>query len=210
MTIGNMLSRLITLGSMVAAIVVGLMFSQCNKEMSTWLLVKGFMTPILVIVMLVLFCLALPAALVAVGDGPTPAVACLLIPSVIGFFGIIIFSIAWTIYGAVVFFPAASGPYPECADGKDGMVLVVTGTVIVALSFLFCCFPGFSMGERRNINIRSETNFRNVESGEDLEVDVTDSIPKEDYGKDGLGKGLKGNGFVDLALLAIEHGKRRG
>lgn len=204
MTIGNMLSRLITLGSMVAAIVVGLMYTECNKEMSTWLLVKGFMTPILVIVLLILFCLALPAALVAVGDGPTPAVACLLIPSVIGFFGIIIFSIAWTIYGAVVFFPAASGPYPVCADGKDGMVIVITGTVIVALSFLFCCFPGFSVGNRRNI--RSEANIgHNVESGEGLE-DVTDNIPKEDGGK---GNGLKDNGFVGLALLAIEHGKRR-
>ena len=140
----NCLSRLVSLASMVAAIVVGLMYSSCNKEMSTWLIVYGFMTPIILILMLIIFCFALPGMFIASEKGPYAAAGLiLLIPSVLGIIGIIIFVVSWIIYGAVLFFPAASGPFPACPNGKEGQVLVLTGTIIVAFRLAFIFFPRF-------------------------------------------------------------------
>lgn len=129
---------LIKLTVMVVAVVVGLLYRDCNKEMGDWLIIQGFMIPI-VILLVMAHILCLPCM-----------VLCCFIPFFLGMIGIIIFVLAWPIYGAVTFFPAASGPYPACPDGKDGMVLVITGVTIVAISFVFCCFPGFSVRRIEN------------------------------------------------------------
>ena len=41
--------------------------------------------------------------------------------------------LGWIIYGAVLFFPKAGGPYPTCPDDQDGQFLVTTGITMVAL-----------------------------------------------------------------------------
>jgi len=223
-----------TLGSMVAAIVVGLMFQNCDKEMSTWLLVRGFMTPIVGCLILVLVCLAIPALVVATGDGPDLAIFCLLVPTVLGVLGIIIFAFAWTIYGAVIFFPAAPGPYPECEDGKDRMVLVITGTIIVAISFVFCCSPGFTVNNKHIGNKIRSNNTRevrrssssttghpksspkalemktmsDVEAGKEVLYVTSEEIENEEDVADGPVSGLRGNGFVGLMLMLVELGSQ--
>ena len=120
--------------SMVVAIVIGFLYSSCDKEMSTWLLVYGFMTPIIFILLLINLCLLLPGLVL----GPL-----YLVPSVIFIIlfglGSIFLVFGWGIYGATLFFPVASGPYPVCENGNDGQVLVITGMVIVILQFVFCC-----------------------------------------------------------------------
>merc|ERR1712013_462310 len=62
---------------------------------------------------------------------------CIIFSGIVGF-GSLIFNIAWTIYGAVLFFPVSSGPYTTGNDAKDGKVLVITGTIIVAFKIIFC------------------------------------------------------------------------
>jgi hypothetical protein len=123
----HVVSRLVSFATMVLALVVGFIYSSCNKEMSTWLLVYGFMTPIIAILLLIIICLALPGMVLAAEDRSDEVVLMSLCPficcAVITVISIIIFVFAWIIYGAVMFFPAASGPYPICLNGNDGKVL---------------------------------------------------------------------------------------
>merc|ERR1719228_1485757 len=194
------------------------------------------MTPIVGCLILVLVCLAIPALVVATGDGPDLAIFCLLVPTVLGVLGIIIFAFAWTIYGAVIFFPAAPGPYPECEDGKDRMILVITGTIIVAISFVFCCSPGFTVNNnsignstRRN-NMRvvqrnsSSTSGRpkasaspkalemdtmsDVEVGKEVLYVTSEEVEDEEYVTDRPVSGLRSNGFVGLILMLVELGSQ--
>jgi len=224
---------LFTVGSMIAAVVVGLMFQNCDKEMSTWLLVRGFMTPVVGCLVLVLVCLAIPALVVAAGDGPGLAIFCLLVPTVLGVLGIIIFAFGWTIYGAVIFFPAAPGPYPECEDGKDRMILVITGTIVVAISFVFCCSPGFTVNNKSIGNTSHGNNMRVVQGSSSSTTGhpKTSALPKAlemetmsdvEVGKevlyvaseevedvtDGPVSGLRSNGFVGLILMLVELGSQ--
>ena len=140
-TILKIISRLKSLVVMILALVVGFMFFSCNEVMSTWLLVTGFTAPIIFILFLIIICLALPGVISVMDGGSGEVRVISFIPSIICTFivgfSVIIFSIAWTIYGAVLFFPAASGPYPVCSDGKDGKVLVITGLTIVVLKMVF-------------------------------------------------------------------------
>merc|ERR1712240_56591 len=111
--------------------------------MSTWLLVSGFMTPTIFILGMIIICCAMPSIFLTMRNRSDEAVIISLLPKIIIIFiiglSIIIFSIAWTIYGAVLFFPVVlSGPYPVCNDEKDGKVLVITGTIIVALNIILC------------------------------------------------------------------------
>ena len=79
---------------------------------------------------LIILCLALPGFMQAAEGGSEEVLICSFLPSLICsfivVFSVIIFNIAWTIYGAVLFFPAATGPYPTCSDGKDAKVLAIT------------------------------------------------------------------------------------
>merc|ERR1719427_276077 len=221
---------------MVAAVVVGLMFQNCDKEMSTWLLVRGFMTPVVGCLVLVLVCLAIPALVVAAGDGPGLAIFCLLVPTVLGVLGIIIFAFGWTIYGAIIFFPAAPGPYPECEDGKDRMILVITGTIVVAISFVFCCSPGFTVNNKSIGNNSRGNNMRvvqrsnssatgqpkssafpkalemetmsDVEVGKEVLYVTSEEVEDEEDVTDGPVSGLRSNGFVGLILTLAELGSK--
>ena len=145
-TILKMISRLNSLLTMILALVVGFMYFSCNKEMSTWLLVTGFTIPITFILLLTIICLTLPSIGRAIEDESGEILIISLLPTIIictltvGF-SIIILSIAWIIYGAILFFPVASGPYPICSDGKDGKILVITGLIIVLLKMVFVFFP---------------------------------------------------------------------
>jgi len=227
---------LFTVGSMIAAVVVGLMFQNCDKEMSTWLLVRGFMTPVVGCLVLVLVCLAIPALVVAAGDGPGLAIFCLLVPTVLGVLGIIIFAFGWTIYGAVIFFPAAPGPYPECEDGKDRMILVITGTIVVATSFVFCCSPGFRVNDKSIGNNNRRNNMRvvrrssssttgqpkssafpkalemermsDVEVGKEVLYVTSEEVEDDEDVTDGPVSGLRSNGFVGLILTLAELGSK--
>ena len=138
----EIINRFLTLVMMILALVVGFMFVDCNKDMSTWLLVYGFMAPIMFILIIVIFCCALPSIFLAMKERSDEDVIISLLPciicTIIVGLGIIIFNIAWTIYGAVLFFPVASGPYTICNDDKDGKVLVISGTIIVAFEIIFC------------------------------------------------------------------------
>ena len=121
------------------------MFVDCNKDMSTWLLVYGgFMAPMICILIMIIFNCALPSIFLAMKERSDKDIIISLLPCIIFTIavglGIIIFNIASTIYGAVLFFPVTSGPYPVCSDNKDGKPLVVTGTIIVAFKIIFCFF----------------------------------------------------------------------
>merc|ERR1719228_901364 len=187
------------------------------------------MTPIVGCLILVLVCLAIPALVVAAGDGPSLAIFCLLVPTVLG---IIIFAFAWTIYGAVIFFPAAPGPYPECEDGKDRMILIITGTIVVATSFVFCCSPGFRVNDRSVGNNNRSNNMRvvrrssssttgqpkssavpkalemdtlsDVEVGKEVLYVTSEEVEDEEDVTDGPVSGLRSNGFVELILTLTE------
>ena len=128
---------------LILALVVGFMFLDCNKEMSTWLLVYVFMAPIMfILAIMIIFGCALPSIFLAMREGSEEDLIMSLLPcinsTIIVGLGIIIFYVAWTIYGAVLFFPVASGPYTICNDDKDGKVLVISGTIIVAFEIIFC------------------------------------------------------------------------
>merc|ERR1719347_2454081 len=101
------------------------MYVDCDDKMSTWLLVSGFASTIFILVMIIICC-AIPNIFLTMRNRSDEAVIISLLPKIILIFiigfSIIIFSIAWTIYGAVLFFPLAPGPYPVCNDEKDGKV----------------------------------------------------------------------------------------
>ena len=221
----HVVSRLVSFATMVLALVMGFMYRSCNKDMSTWLLVYGFMTPIIASLLMIIICLALPGMVLAADDRSDEVVCISLCPficcTVITVISIIIFGFAWIIYGAVLFFPAASGPYPTCLNGNDGKVLVITGTIIVALRIVFCFFPGFSIKRSQfssdgtsstsgtwNINRKAPR----IEVMELEEVDIieagavphvlTDEAP-EGNGYD-IVEFLKTSGFVGLVFLAID------
>ena len=130
---------------LILALVVGFMymFLDCNKEMSTWLLVYAFMAPIMfILAIMIIFGCALPSIFLAMREESEvdliiSLLSCINSTIIVGV-GIIIFHVAWTIYGAVLFFPVASGPCTICNDDKDGKVLVISGTIIVAFEIIFC------------------------------------------------------------------------
>ena len=138
----NRCCLLLALIMMILALVVGFIFDDCNKDMSTWLLVYGLMDPIICTLIMITIYFALPSISQAMKErrsGKDIVISLLpgIIFTIIVVFGFIIFNIAWTIYGAFLFFPAvASGAI--CADGKDGKALVLTGTIIVSFKIIIC------------------------------------------------------------------------
>merc|ERR1712142_143810 len=141
----QVINRFLSPAMKIMALVIGFLYIDCNEEMSTWLLVSGFMAQIIfILVMILICCCALLSIFLAMRSRSDEAsIISLSLPSIIFDFIIrltiiifSIFSITWTIYGAVLFFPVASGPYPICNDEKNGKVLVVTGTIIVAFKII--------------------------------------------------------------------------
>ena len=132
------------MASMVSALVVGFIYSSCHTEMYTWLHVYGWTMAIHIIIHLVL-----PPIEAIEEEGKTKALIILLQSSIIFMnifqLFIVIFVFGWIIYGAVLFFPAASCPYPSCTDGQDGKVPILTGTVLVVLYFVICLCRGVFM-----------------------------------------------------------------
>ena len=144
MSVLAVINRFLTLVMIVFALVVGFIFGNCNEDMSsmsTWLLVYGFMEPLLCILNMIISRCALPSIFLAMEEESERKIIsllpCIIFSGIVGF-GSLIFNIAWTIYGAVLFFPVSSGPYTTCNDAKDGKVLVITGTIIVAFKIIFC------------------------------------------------------------------------
>ena len=181
------------------------MFFSCNEVMSTWLLVTGFTAPAIFILGLIIFCLALPGFMQAAEGGSEEVLICSFLPSLICsfivVFSVIIFNIAWTIYGAVLFYPAATGPYPTCSDGKDGKVLVITGVIIVALKMFFIFFPTIpaltrSRFERTRPDTKTNTTtwrtirLNNIEMGGVGNHDTVDDVPQEAVQENKLVAGL--------------------
>ena len=206
-TILKMVKRLESLLVMILALVVGFMFFSCNEVMSTWLLVTGFTAPAIFILGLIIFCLALPGFIQASEGGSDESLLISFLPSLICSFivvlSVIIFNIAWTIYGAVLFFPATTGPYPTCSDGKDGKVLVITGVIIVALKMFFIFFPTIpaltrSRFERTRPDAWAKTNtitwrtrkLNNIEMRDVGNHDTVDDVPQEAVQENKLVAGL--------------------
>ena len=181
----------------ILSLVVGFMFISCNEMMSTWLLVTGFTAPVLFIFFLIIISLALPSFVQALeeGDGELIIFSFSFLPSfictLIVVFSVIIFNIAWTVYGAVLFFPAATGPYPTCNDGEDGKVLVITGIIIVVLKIVFIFLPTIPTLTTRerfkqkklDIDTTSITwrtrRFNNIEMGGAANNDMVNDVPLE-------------------------------
>ena len=139
-TIVLKLSVLAYTASMVSALVVGI-YNSCHTVMYTWLLVYGLTTAILIIIGIVLP----PIEEIKEENMNKARIICLqcsiIFINIIQVF-INIFLFSWIIYGAVLFFPAASsGPFPTCTDGQEGKVIVITGTVLVVLHCVIwlCC-----------------------------------------------------------------------
>ena len=139
----QVLGLLLSLATMILALVVGFMYFSCNQKMSTWLLVTGFMYPTIFVYGTVINCFSLKDIFKA--EESDELVKSLLRPAFICTFctyiGVSIFFIAWTIYGAIMFFPIISGPYEDCSVGEDDVkVLVITSFFIIILKtiFLFC------------------------------------------------------------------------
>ena len=131
MSVLAVINRFLTLVMIVFALVVGFIFGNCNEDMSsmsTWLLVYGFMEPLLCILNMIISRCALPSIFLAMEEESERKIIsllpCIIFSGIVGF-GSLIFNIAWTIYGAVLFFPVSSGPYTTCNDAKDGKVLVI-------------------------------------------------------------------------------------
>ena len=181
----------------ILSLVVGFMFISCNEMMSTWLLVTGFTAPVLFIFFLIIISLALPSFVQALeeGDGELIIFSFSFLPSfictLIVVFSVIIFNIAWTVYGAVLFFPAATGPYPTCNNGEDGKVLVITGIIIVVLKIVFIFLPTIPTlttrerfkQKRLDIDTTSITwrtrRFNNIEMGGAANNDMVNDVPLE-------------------------------
>ena len=88
------INKLTSLALQILALVVGYVYVDCNREMSIWLLVSGFMT------------LGLSFSLFLSMTGRRRMSESFLID-----IGII--SIVWNIvYASALFFPVAAGPYP--------------------------------------------------------------------------------------------------
>ena len=183
----------------ILSLVIGFMFISCNANevMSTWLLVTGFTAPVLFIFFLIIISLALPSFIQALeeGDGALIIFSFTFLPTfictLIVVFSVIIFNIAWTIYGVVLFFPAATGPYPTCNDGENGKVLVITGIIIVALKMVFIFLPTIPTlttrerfkQKRLDIDTTSITwrtrRFNNIEMGGAANNDMVNDDPLE-------------------------------
>ena len=164
----NVISSIVTFITTFLALVVAFVYRSCDETLSNWLLVYGLMCPIIFSLIIFLICLATPCMILAFSsddntwtddndDVPVSA-----FPIICCFFLIIIIVLSlmfgWTVYGAVLFLPIASGPYPNCPDGQDGRVLVITGTVIIILRFAFTLCPGFEVNRigKRNRNRRED------------------------------------------------------
>ena len=127
----SIVANILNFAILVTSLVVGFMYLPCdNKQMSTWLLVNGFM--VIVIWMVLISMLINTMACMVISDGFSAAACCgsLVFLVTLAFHG---FMLGWIIYGAVLFFPKAGGPYPTCPDDQDGQVLVTTGITMVAL-----------------------------------------------------------------------------
>ena len=138
------LCPVIILGPILSAIVIGFLFISCNSSLSTWLLIYGFMMSFIFIAILICTIPCLYRILFkATSDYGSSSL--LLIPAILALIMIIIFQFCWTIYGAVIFFPAVSGPYLTCQNSNDVRILIYSGTIIVIHSCIICWFPGFSV-----------------------------------------------------------------
>merc|ERR1719431_2444391 len=111
------------------------------------------------------------------------------------------------------------------------MILIITGTIVVATSFVFCCSPGFRVNDnsRRN-NMRvvrrssSSTTGRpkssafpkalemetmsDVEVGKEVVYVTSEEVEDEEDVTDGPVSGLRSNGFVGLILTLAELGSK--
>ena len=179
------------------------------------------MTPIITILVLVIICLALPGMVLAAGDRSDELVLMSLCPficcTVITVISIIIFVFGWIMFGAVLFFPAASGPYPTCLNGNDGKVLVITGTIIVALRIVFCFFPGFSIKRTQfsSDGTSSRSGAGNISRRapriEIMELQVPRVLCLADEAPEvkayEVVESLKTSGFVGLIFLVMDLGR---
>merc|ERR1712142_305916 len=183
----QVINKLMSLAMMILALVVGFMYFSCNKALSTWLLVYGFMTPIILIISMIILCCALPGIFLAMEQGYDEffifSVFSSIICTIIMGLGIIIFCIAWTIYGAVLFFPVTSDPSPVCTDGENAKVLVITGTIIVALNIIFCFCPALpNVSSTRTSTWRARrresVDLGNIEVGEKEDTGRGNDVPR--------------------------------
>ena len=108
-----LVTKSISLAMLILALVVNFLNDDCNRDLSIWLLVSMFV--------LVMF-------LAMIGRES------------IGIIGITIFSIAWNIYGAVLFFPVTDEHLPVCKDLNDEKMLVIAGTIMVVFRIMICLF----------------------------------------------------------------------
>ena len=133
-----------SLTTMIVALVVGFMYFSCNQKISTWLLVTGFICPTIFILGTIINCFPVKDILKAEKVGEVVNNALLPAVFIFTYIGVSIFFIAWTIYGAVLFFPLTTGPYPACRDGEDDVkVLVITSIIIIILKTIFLFCPSF-------------------------------------------------------------------
>ena len=121
---------------------IGFLYISCNSSLSTWLLIYGFMMSFIFIAILIFMIPCLLRILVTATSGSSSV---LLVPAILALAMIIVFQSCWAIYGAVIFFPAVSGPYLTCQNSNDVRILIYSGTIIVIHSCIICWFPGFSV-----------------------------------------------------------------
>merc|ERR1712142_524614 len=183
----QVINKLMSLAMMILALVVGFMYFSCNKALSTWLLVYGFMTPIILIISMIILCCALPGIFLAMEQGSNEVVIYSILSSIICTIivglSIIIFCIGWTIYGAVLFFPVTSDHSHVCTDGKDAKVLVITGTIIVALNIIFCFCPALpNLSSTRTSTWRSRRrdsiDLGNIEVAEKRDTGIDNDVQR--------------------------------
>ena len=135
---------------MILALVIGFMFDDCKKDMSTCLLVYGFIDLIMCTLFMIIFYRALVQCCATIEKRSYDNIIIIIL-----WHGYIIFNIAWTIYGAFLFLPAVASD-PICSNDKDGKVLVVTGTIIVAFKIIFCFFQILIMPT--NVNVEKSSS----------------------------------------------------
>ena len=116
MSVLAVINRFLTLVMIVFALVVGFIFGNCNEDMSsmsTWLLVYGFMEPLLCILNMIISRCALPSIFLAMEEESERKIIsllpCIIFSGIVGF-GSLIFNIAWTI--SVQFFSSPSHQVP--------------------------------------------------------------------------------------------------
>ena len=140
------LGNLQSLTAMIVALVVGFMYFSCNQKMSTWLLVTGFICPTIFILGTIINCFPVKDILRAEKLGEVVNNALLPAVFICTYIGVSIFFIAWTIYGAVLFFTLTTGPYPACRDGEDNIkALLITSIIIIISRLSFCFAPPLSL-----------------------------------------------------------------